>query len=273
MIRLTLELVSACALLLACQPASAPPPDTPPDDACATTWLEAGTIVKHPVSAGAPIYARAERGEPLGRPENGDIVRVVERTTTPAGERWVAVELGSGEHRGGRGWLPAAWVRAQERLRVEFRGEELIASGDRQFCARIAAAVELLCEQAPDDAEFILDAIERVTQASRSLIHSHRAEVTLGDGFVGAPITLLAGTLAHEAQHRETFLERGHSRFHSAEDSTNDELASLAYEAEVLRRLDAPRWVIRATLLADGKHWDVDGDGVPTADDTELQDW
>lgn len=211
----------------------------------------------------------------LGEARNGERVRLAQaRFSAPtlAGD-WALVELLSGPHRHGLGWVPRAWIRRQQSLHVEGKQGELLLAGEASTNRQLVEALQLLAQRAPAELDFVLQSTDRVAWGARSGAHGSSSEVSLHSWILDADLATLAAVLVHEATHLAVARGTPEHPLGSVTDSTTNELLAIERERQALIRLGGSPYRIRWLAAQDGTHWDVDGDGEHTWHDWELQDW
>jgi hypothetical protein len=151
--------------------------------------------------------------------------------------------------------------------------------GDPHFVAQVSSALKLLAERAPDALADVEEYIGLIRQGPRSGMRAFDDPPTLelGDPSTFYSITWCAGSIVHDAHHSRLYHEwiaaHGAPVPPAEWTGTAIELACNRIQLAALERIDAPAH--ERTYLAgqDGRHWDVNGDGVDDERDLRLRNW
>lgn len=157
-------------------------------------------------------------------------------------------------------------------LRPRFEGIEII--GDARFVRRVRAALQLIRDRSPNEFALVKHRVPRIRHASRTgaaFLHRPPA-VHLAWRTADVSLTWCAGALAHEAYHFELFA-RGRQDGKTRARGQEAELRCIAFQRTVLHRVGASSSELRHLARQDGRHFDLDGDGVETWNDYLLRDW
>lgn len=138
----------------------------------------------------------------------------------------------------------------------------------------IDKALNMLAEKAPEDLEFIAYYLKYIEVSAKNadVYNPYRKTFELGQKYYDrcGDIYWLCGAIAHEANHAYNKAENLHQG-DDGEDATNNELTSFEYQIGILKKIGAPKSLIRDIGKQDGRHWDENGDGVFDESDVELR--
>jgi hypothetical protein len=146
--------------------------------------------------------------------------------------------------------------------------------GVDKFRAQIHQALDLLNAKAFYDLEDVKRGVKKITQGYASGIDEATGELALTERTAYSSVTWCASVLAHEACHvRQRELAQRRDLTAKKGSMTENELECNALQVEVLKKIGAPESETQYLRRADGKHWDLDGDGKYTHKDYELRNW
>lgn len=140
-------------------------------------------------------------------------------------------------------------------------------AGSAEMIRAAEGALDLLRDNAPDDHAYVIRWTQRIEQYGRTCADVESSRIYLAGRTYNASPQWLASVLVHEARHIELYQQQ---REYGGQD---EELDCQRLQLDTLRRLRGTHDEIRWLEAQNGKHFDVNGDGVFDERDAELQDW
>ena len=145
--------------------------------------------------------------------------------------------------------------------------------GSKDFEHEVNGSLDLLRQKDPSSLRIICRYIGRIEQSATVGMDSRETPLTfhLSPGSAYYSTTWCAGCIVHDACHSAIshLLKREHRK--TSDQMTDEELICNARQARAMRRIGASESEVQWIEHADGKHWDMDGDGKFTWNDVRLR--
>ncbi len=158
-------------------------------------------------------------------------------------------------------------------------GYEIEIIGSAEFKQQVTRALARVSEKAPDAYQMITDYVGRIEYNERSGMLAYETPPTYQLSSVTAfySVSWCASTIAHDAYHSKLYHEyrkkHGEPVSYDAWAGFEAEKKCIAFQLEVLKKIEAPLDEITYCISLDGTHGDVNKDGKLDSEDYDLRSW
>lgn len=151
----------------------------------------------------------------------------------------------------------------------------IVVSGNEKFREQIRKALALLAAKAYYDLEYVKSCVKRIELNPKSGMVTSKAMPTIqmSEKTAFSSLPWCASVLVHEACHAK---QAEAARAGSASGKAGlqqKELECNSRQADALKKVGGSEREIRSLQMADGKHYDLDGDGDYDRKDYKKRNW